>query len=181
MRPYDHVPFQWSVHIQRQPDGPLEHYQFLAEDSSDPREAFLSSLLKVLETVDGHMLVYNQGFEGPRLKDLAAWFSEYASRVDAVLERLIDLLQIVRRHVYHPDFLGSFSIKSVLPALVPGMTYEGMEVAEGGQAGVAYERLISGTLSAEERNRTIKALQAYCGQDTRAMAEVLRVLRENAR
>ncbi|MFB3906271.1 MAG: DUF2779 domain-containing protein [Acidobacteriota bacterium] len=181
MRPYDQIPFQWSLHIQRQPDGPLEHYQFLAEDSCDPREAFLTSLLNVLETVDGHILVYNQGFEGPRLKDLAAWFPEYALRLEAVSGRLVDLLQIVRKYVYHPDFLGSFSIKSVLPALVPGMTYEGMEVAEGGQAGVAYERLISGTLSAEERNRTIAALQAYCSQDTRAMAEVLRVLRENAR
>ncbi len=76
----------------------------------------------------------------------------------------------VSRSIQRRGFGGP---RGVLPALVPGMTYEGMEVAEGGQAGVAYEWVVSGTLSAGERNRTIKALQPYCGQDTRAVAEVL--------
>ena len=72
-----------------------------------------------------------------------------------------DLLPFVMRHVYHPDFRGSFSIKSVLPALVPDMAYDGREVAEGSEAGLAWERMIRGDLDAAERQRLKAALLAY--------------------
>jgi hypothetical protein len=79
--------------------------------------------------------------------------------------------------VYHPDFHGSFSLKSVLPALVPDLTYEGLEVANGADAGVAWERLVRGNLSDPEKERLKVALLAYCEQDTLAMVRVLEQLR----
>jgi hypothetical protein len=87
------------------------------------------------------------------------------------------LLPIVRSHVYHPAFGGSFSLKAVLPALVPEMSYEGMEVAEGQAAGLAWQSLICGGLSDAERQQKRKALLDYCGQDTLALVRMLEVLR----
>jgi hypothetical protein len=82
----------------------------------------------------------------------------------------------VRANVYHPGFRGSYSIKAVLPALIPGMTYEGMEVADGAQAGVAWDRLVRGGLDSVQRHRLRQALLAYCAQDTLAMARLVEFL-----
>ena len=83
-------------------------------------------------------MVYS-AFESQRLSELAAWLPEFAGRIEKIQCRLWDLLPVVRNHVYHPKFAGSFSIKKVLPALVPTMTYKGMEVADGTDAGVNWE------------------------------------------
>jgi hypothetical protein len=87
------------------------------------------------------------------------------------------LLPIVRNHVYHPAFAGTYSIKSVLPALVPEMTYDGMQVANGQEAGLAWESLVSGGLDCSERERIRTALLDYCGQDTLAMVRLVETLR----
>jgi predicted Zn-dependent protease len=86
----------------------------------------------------------------------------------------------VRNHVYHPKFAGSYSIKNVLPALVAEMTYEGMAVADGQQAGVAWESLVAGNLEESERDRIRKALLDYCGLDTLALVKILERLRLEA-
>jgi len=86
------------------------------------------------------------------------------------------MLPRMRKHVYHPAFAGSYSLKYVLPALVPEMTYEGMAVADGQQAGVAWESLMRGGLDQVERDRIEKALRDYCGQDTLAMVRLLQRL-----
>jgi len=171
MRPYDQLPFQWSVHVQQKPGAEPEHYEFLATDASDPRREFISSLCSALGD-SGSIIVYSS-FEHQRLSDLAAWLPEYAERINAIQARLFDMLPVVRDHTYHPAYAGSYSIKSVLPALVPDMTYEGMEVANGQQAGLVWESLIGGGLNNDERKRIEKAVRAYCGLDTLAMVKLL--------
>jgi hypothetical protein len=179
MRPYDQLPFQWSVHVQRQPGSAPEHFEFLAMDSGDPRTAFIASLCKALGEEDGgSIVVYNEQFESQRLWELATWCPTYADRIRGIQRRLWDLLPVVRNHVYHPGFSGSFSLKTVLPALVPDMTYEGMEVPHGQAAGLAWEALISGTCSDAERQQKRKALLDYCGQDTLALVRLLESLRQ---
>jgi hypothetical protein len=96
-----------------------------------------------------------------------------ANRITAIQARLFDLLPVVREHTYHPAYAGSYSIKSVLPALVPEMTYDGMEVANGQAAGVAWESLVRGGLDRSECDRIRKALLDYCALDTLAMVELL--------
>ena len=91
-----------------------------------------------------------------------------------IQRRLWDLLPIIRNHVYHPAFGGSYSLKSVLPALVPEMTYDGMEVADGQAAGLAWESLIGGDCDEAEREQKRKALLDYCGQDTLGMVQARR-------
>ena len=177
MHAYDHVPFQWSVHVQREPGATPEHFEFLAMDASDPRKDFISSLCNVLGDA-GSVIVYNQQFESQRLWELAGWVPEYAEQIRGIQRRLWDLLPVVRGHVYHPAFSGSFSLKAVLPALVPQMSYKGMEVANGQAAGLAWEAMIKGNCSDAEREGKRKALLAYCGQDTLALVRLLEALRD---
>jgi hypothetical protein len=179
MWPYSHIPFQWSVHVREKPDAQLHHHEFLAEDETEPRLRFLETLLEVLGT-SGSIVVYNRSFEAERLKDLSGWLPRYAKRIAGVQARLWDLLPVVRANVYHPEFRGSFSIKSTLPALVPEMTYEGMEVAEGGEAGRAWETLVHGQLGPDAKTRLRAALLAYCRQDTEAMVRVYDALEQAA-
>lgn len=171
-RPYAHIQFQWSVHRQIEQDATLEYFEFLANDDRDPRREFTESLCEALGK-RGKIIVYNAGFESQRLGELADWLPEHARRIARIQERLWDLWPFIKRHLYHPRFLGSFSIKTVLPALVPGMTYDGMEVAHGDQAGVAWHRMISSGVSAGERQQLKSALLAYCRQDTLAMVRIL--------
>jgi hypothetical protein len=169
IRPYDQLPFQWSIHVQRQPGAAAEHFEFLANDTNDPRRAFISTLTDALRD-SGSIVVYSQQFESQRLSELAAWLPEFAGPIEKIQRRLWDLLPVIRNHVYHPEFGGSFSLKGVLPALVPEMTYDGMEVADGQAAGLAWESIVAGGCSETERQQKRKALLEYCCQDTLAMA-----------
>ena len=175
MRPYDQLPFQWSVHVQRGSGEASEHFEFLATDASDPRPAFASALCDALGD-RGSIIVYHQQFESQRLEDLALWFPQYSGRIKKIQQRLWDLLPIIRDHVYHPGFGGSFSLKSVLPALVPEMTYDGMEVADGQDAGLVWESFISSDCGETERQRKRRALLDYCEQDTLGMVRLLQEL-----
>ena len=177
MRPYDQLPFQWSVHVQREPDAAPEHLEFLATDNGDPRHAFISALCDALGD-SGSIVVYHQQFESQRLSELASWVPEFSRRIEKIQRRLWDLLPVIRDHVYHPAFNGSYSLKSVLPALVPGMTYEGMEVADGQDAGLAWERLIRGDCDEGESEQKRKALLKYCCQDTLGMVKLVELLRQ---
>lgn len=176
MSPYDQFPFQWSVHVQRKGRNELEHFEFLAEDASNPSLPFLKSLIEVLGET-GQIIVYNEPFESGVLTSLASLFPKYKSAINKLQGRLWDLLPVVRAHTYHIDYRGSFSLKDVLPALVPEMTYEGMEVAEGNAAGLAWERMIHGEVDDAEKRKLRAALLAYCKQDTLAMVRLLEVLR----
>jgi hypothetical protein len=175
MRPFDQLPFQWSLHVQREPSAEPEHHEFLATNSNDPRREFISSLSTALGD-RGSIVVY-AAFESQRLSELAAWLPEFAKRIKTIHSRLWDLLPVIRKYVYHPAFAGSYSLKAVLPALVPEMTYDGMVVRNGQDAGLAWVSLIRGTGDEAERERLRKALLDYCGQDTLALVRLVDKLR----
>ena len=177
MRPYDHLPFQWSVHVQRKPGAAPEHLEFLATDASDPRPAFTSALCDALGD-RGSIVVYHQPFESQRLSELATWLPEFAGRIGQIRRRLWDLLPVIRNHIYHPAFAGSYSLKSVLPALVPEMTYDGMEVADGQAAGLVWESFISSDCGETVRQQRRRALLDYCEQDTLGMVRLLEKLQQ---
>jgi len=99
-----------------------------------------------------------------------------AARLKKIQRRLFDLLPVIRNHVYHPAFAGSYSLKAVLPVLVPEMTYVGMDVANGTDAGLAWESLARGSLDQSEQDRIKRALLDYCGQDTLALVRLVEKL-----
>lgn len=173
-RPYQMIPFQWSVHILNA-DGGLLHREFLRTDRSDPRRQFARSLL---ETVGckGSIIVYGS-FETTRLKELAQLFPDSAPALERIRERIIDLLPLIRAHVYDPEFHGSFSIKSVLPALVPKLGYDDLEIADGNNASLAYTEIQDPSTRPERVAKLRAALLAYCKRDTQALLELFRLLR----
>ncbi len=176
-RPYEQVPFQWSLHHQ-DGRGKVTQRGFLANGSADPRRPVAQSLLAALEEKSDPILVYT-AFESRLISALAEWLPDLALRLRALQERLCDLHRIVREHVYHADFAGSFSIKQVAPALVAGFSYDGLEgVAGGSDAALAFEQLASGAVRGAEAARSRSALEAYCARDTEALLELHRALRE---
>ena len=142
-----------------------------------PPRIYISTLCDV-EGDRGSIVVYNQQFESQRLCNLASWMPHFSGRISKIQRRLWDLLPVMRDHVYHPPFAGSYSLKSVLPALVPEMTYEGMEVADGQAAGLAWESLVSGNLNEIDREKIRTALVKYCCQDTLGMVKLLEVMKQ---
>lgn len=181
MRPCEMIPFQWSLHRQAGPGAPLEHFEFLGEGAGDPRRWFARSLLKAVGRDRGPVVVYNAPFERGRLDDLGRWLPDMSRALGRVAGRLWDLLPVIRRHVYHPNFRGSFSLKRVLPALLPGRGYDGMAVADGGEASAAWEQMAAGRLSGREEQRLRRALLDYCRKDTQAMVELLAFLESEVR
>ena len=179
MRPYDQLPFQWSLDIRRAPGGELEHREFLAADGEDPRRRFAESLCQAVGG-RGSVVVYNQSFEAGRLHDLARWLPQHAGALEGIESRLWDLLALVRGEVYDAGFEGSYSLKCVLPALVPAMRYDTLAVQDGADAGAAWEKMVHGQVDDAERRRLRQALLAYCAQDTLGMVRILDTLAAQA-
>lgn len=175
--PYDAVPVQFSAHVPDD-DGVLRPRDWLAEGPGDPRPALAERLLAACQ--GSHAIVaYNARFEGDRIRELAAALPHLAAPLEALTARLADLLPVVRNHVYHPDFGGSFSLKRVLPALVPEMSYRGLAIAEGETASLELGRLLfhGDEMEPEERARLRADLLAYCHQDTWGLVRLLERLR----
>lgn len=172
--PYQVIPFQWSLHI-RDSRGRLSHRAFLHDGPDDPRKAFLTSLLDAIGA-RGTIVTYSS-YEGTIIRQLADAFPQYSERLLALNGRMLDLLALLRAHCYHPDFHGSFSIKAVLPALVPNLSYDDLEVQEGAHASVAFARMIAPETEESERERLSRALLDYCRRDTEAMVRVFDALR----
>ena len=176
-RPYQTIPFQFSLHIIEEDGAKPEHFSFLAGGVDDPRPAFLAELKKVLGNT-GSIVVYNQGFEEGILKELALAFPEYDNWVNQARDRLVDLLVPFRKfHYYHPLQKGSASLKSVLPALT-GKDYAGMDIADGQSASIAFQTVTYGEVSEEERNKVIADLEKYCALDTEAMLWIVDRLKQ---
>ena len=171
-RPYDQIPFLFSVHTETNGGFP-EHTEYLHEDSGDPRPRLIESLLEALGE-EGSICTYSS-FERRQIKALATAFPQYANALDDIVERLVDLLPILRGSYYHPGFRGSFSIKAVLPVVAPDLGYDDLEIADGQLASVRYARALASS-NPRERHQTFDSLRAYCARDTLAMVELRNAL-----
>jgi len=179
-RPYQKIPFQYSLHIEDEEGAEVSHCEYLAPPGADPRRELAERLLDDIPE-EACILTYNQAFEKGVLRDLAAAFPDLAGAIEARLGNVRDLMVPFRsRAVYRWPMRGSYSIKKVLPALVPELSYEGMEVADGGMAMLAWHEMCR-TDDPARRAEIRRALLDYCGLDTWAMVRILEVLRELAR
>jgi predicted RecB family nuclease len=168
-RPYQTIPFQWSDHILNE-DGTIDHREYLCEEDKNPREEFTLSLLDALGN-NGSIVTYSD-YEERIIKGLAKGLAKYRGQLHALLDRIKDLLKIIRGHYYNPAFHGSFSLKSVLPAILPEMSYENLEIQEGQLAGLEYLRMIDPDTQIEVKEKIKKDLLIYCGHDTLAMLKI---------
>ena len=176
-RPYQQLVFQYSLHHREGAGGPLKHMEFLAQPVSDPRIQVLEQLVSDLGS-EGSILVYNMGFESGRLKEIARDFPRFELAVEQVIERMVDLMvPFQQKLLYLPEMKGSYSIKYVLPALLPELRYDFLEISSGSDASLAYYRLFDET-DPLNRQAIRDQLLEYCRMDTFAMVEILRVLEQ---
>jgi hypothetical protein len=175
-RPYMQIPFQWSCHIETA-DGNISHHEFLADGLSDPRRVFVESLIATLNQ-SGTILVYNAGFENSRMRELAIAYPDLAADLHAIIERVFDLLPLARAHYYHPDMLGSWSIKAVLPTIAPELSYDDLEVSHGMMAMESFAELMQQQTTLERRVHLRAALLKYCERDTWAMVRIARFFQQ---
>lgn len=194
---YTQSVFQFSLHIEREPnkcDKEKDHYEFLAYNHSDLREELIKKMCEYIDTESGGtVLVYNESFEKTRLKELAAIFPEYKTKLLKIRDMVFDLMNITKTksslyedlgydkeeakmfNYYHKDQSGSFSIKKFLP-LFSDLTYKGMEIGNGVEAMIAYARFPK--LNESEFKHKYQKLVEYCKQDTWAMYAVLKGLKK---
>jgi hypothetical protein len=167
-RPYEQIPFQFSLHrLGRR--GAIAHSGFLDLTGSDPSERIAKALVAACGTHEP-IFAYNKGFEGARLKSLANRFRKLSKALLAIESRLVDLHPIAAGFYYHPDQHGSWSIKKVLPAIAPELNYEALdEVQDGGGAQSAYQEAIRPETSPERQRAIRDQLWRYCRLDTFAM------------
>jgi hypothetical protein len=170
-RPYQQIPFQFSLHTLCA-TGKLVHTAFLDLSGHDPSEYFARSLIEACGT-SGPIFVYNAGFESTRIRELAERFAILAEPLLAILPRIVDLLPVARNRYYHPSQQGSWSIKAVLPAAVPGLSYESLVgVRDGSMAMEAFVEALAPDISADRKAEIHRQLHAYCRLDTFAMVRL---------
>jgi hypothetical protein len=175
-RPYQQLVFQYSLHIQEKPGGDLIHKEYLAvTDGSDPRLKFMEQLVQDCGT-KGDVIVYNIGFEKGKLNEQINTFPQYEKGLNNIVSRLKDLMiPFQSKWFYKPEMQGSYSIKKVLPALVPELSYNDLEIKEGGTASNVFTQMAAGTYVGDlEKSR--KDLLDYCRLDTLAMVRIVEEL-----
>jgi len=176
-RPYQNIPFQFSLHIQEKPRSEPRHFSFLGKGKQDPRPELLASLGRLIGG-NGSVIAYNKSFEEGVLKDLGNDFPEHADWIANVVSRLVDLIDPFRSFsYYHPSQKGSASLKNVLPA-VTGHGYEEMPIASGDDASLAFLTITSEDVPEEEAVRVREELLAYCKMDTQGMVRIVERLAE---
>tara|TARA_Y100000590_G_scaffold104529_1_gene118926 strand:+ start:1210 stop:2775 length:1566 start_codon:yes stop_codon:yes gene_type:complete len=175
-RPYEVFPFQWSLHMLDE-RGNLSHYSHLCEGSKDPSLEFVETLLASVHQI-GSVVVYSN-YEKTRLDKLADRFPSLRPAIYQLIDRLFDLYLVVSKNYYHPDFRGSFALKSVAPVLAPDLSYDQLEVKEGSHAALVYSSIVSGSISGQEREEAIDALEQYCKVDTEGLVRIVDSFKKN--
>lgn len=175
-RPYQQVPFQYSLHKLDSPEAELEWHEYLHRDNSDPALPLAEKLIKDIGT-EGTILVWYEGFEKARNSELGEMLPEYKEAMEAINRRVIDLMLPFKNKWYDdPRFEGSASIKQVLPVVCPELSYKDLGIQEGGSAQRLWmEAVLDGTRAAE-KDKILADLLEYCKLDTFAMVEIYRHL-----
>lgn len=170
-RPYQQIPFQFSVHRLSR-TGKLEQQAFLDISGADPSKTFAEKLIATCGE-RGPIFVYNAAFEKSRISELSERFPRMAKDLLTLNERVVDLLPVARDYYYHPSQQGSWSIKAVIPALCPDLSYDNLEgVQNGGMAMVAFLEALAPETSAVRKAEIESQLLAYCALDTYAMVRL---------
>ncbi|MFO7943107.1 MAG: DUF2779 domain-containing protein, partial [Anaerolineales bacterium] len=181
-KPYQHIVFQYSLHIVESPESKPEHIELLLTGEGDPGIKLAEHLSKHVPD-SGTIIVWNRPFEAGRNRAMAERYPAYRDALLNMNARMYDLMKIFSRGLYiHPDFHGSASIKNVLPVLVPefGQNYTDLNVSSGDEAMLAWADLVSGQVPDEQVQHLRNDLLAYCKLDTLAMVKIWKTLRDEA-
>ena len=174
-RPYQQIVFQYSLHIQETSTSELKHHNYLADPTEDPRIGFIEQLIHDCGS-RGDILVYNIGFERGKIDDLIKACPKYSKELRSIVNRLKDLMiPFQQKWYYTPEMRGSYSIKAVLPALVPELSYDDLNIKEGGTASNTFLSMVNGSFKGD-LNETKDELLKYCERDTFGMVKIIEIL-----
>jgi hypothetical protein len=177
-RPYQQIPFQYSLHIQSEHDGAIEHKEYLAESNTDidPRKGLIEKMIEDTKAAST-ILVYSIAFERTRIKEMLRDFPQYTEGLESIISRMIDLIIPFRRKYYRTETMqGSASIKRVLPALYPEFSYDQLDISDGMAASNAFLDLYYSN-DREHIAKTRESLRKYCELDTLAMVKIFETLK----
>lgn len=174
--PYRKIPFQFSLHVLRTPEGEPEHIEYLCPRRIDPTQAVAELLDRYIDA-SGTVVVWHAPFERGVNKEIGDRLPRYAARMEAINSQVKDLRDIFsKQHYVHPEFRGSTSIKSVMPVLVPELSYDHLAIQDGTSASEQWWQMTAPNTGDEERKRIAQDLRNYCGQDSYAMYAIWRHL-----
>ena len=173
MKPYQHIPFQYSLHIVEKQGAKPKHISFLADGISNPIPKFMQSLKDNLGD-KGDIIVYNQAYEISKLKEAVVLLPEFEEIVNNnFLKRIKDLLDPFRSFDYYDSKqCGSASIKKVLPVM-SNLSYKELSINNGTDASLEFERITFGGVSEKEKFKVREALEKYCELDTLAEIKIV--------
>jgi hypothetical protein len=180
LSPYEPVPFQFSLHVVEAPGKGAEHHAFLADGTGDPRPELLDRLKRLIGR-KGSIVAFNASFEIRILYLCSRRFPEFANWFQLLKPRFVDLLLPFRQFdYYHPDQLGSASLKAVLPALTD-LRYDNLQIADGQTASLRFAEMAFGNVTAARKQTIRTDLETYCHQDTEGMVEIIKALQRLCR
>jgi len=164
-RPYEQVVVQFSNHVYEGSDL-LTHQEYLHQDLTCPNLSAIEAMLNVLEANQGSVVSYNMSFEKSRILELAKKHPKYATRLVRLTERFVDLMDIVKDHVYHPNFMGSYSLKVVSPTLLHMWgSYSDSMIKSGSEIAQYFEEMVK-TSDLARKEEIGQSLKRYCCYDT---------------
>jgi hypothetical protein len=173
-RPYEQLPFQWSCHVEDKSMA-VSHTGFLDTSGNPPMRSFSEALIDALGD-SGPVIVYST-FEKTVLRNLQERYPELRERLQSIIDRLFDLLQPIKTYYFHRDLQGSYSIKNVLPTVVPELNYADLvDVQDGMMAQQAYLEIINEKTTLERKQSLTDSLLKYCEMDTFAMVKLIQNL-----
>jgi hypothetical protein len=176
-RPWQAVPFQWSMHWMETRDSDVVHVDFLAEEPGDPRQDFVESLYAMVKDA-GSVLCYSAA-EQTILKQLVREGVTGAEELAQFwLPRQVDLLALVRDHLYMPGFMGGYSIKRVISTLIPGFGYSDLAIQSGDEVAPAYLKMHAPDTPQDAKRQIARDLRQYCHRDTESLVRLVKVLRQ---
>jgi hypothetical protein len=176
-RPYQQIPFQYSLHVLETPDSEVKHLGYLHQENSDPARPLTEQLIKDIGN-SGSVLVWYEGFEKSRNKELGDMLPEYKESMEAINNRIVDLMLPFKSKCYDdPRCEGSASIKKVLPVLCPELSYKSLGIQEGGSAQRLWMEAVLDEKRVDQKDQILADLTEYCKLDTLAMVEIFKVIR----
>jgi hypothetical protein len=178
IRPFEQLPFQYSLDVIEQPGSLLVHREYLAQGQAYPLPGLLASLQADMSPV-GSVIVWNKAFEMGCNDAMAALHPEFTSMLGLINDRIYDLMEIFSNGWYvNPGFMGSASLKKVLPVIAPELSYKELGIGEGLTAQIRWMKAARGELTSRETNDVYQDLMKYCGQDTLAMVKIFEHLKK---
>lgn len=176
LRPYQHVPFQYSLHILTAPGASIAHKEYLHTTNTNPVGPLVSQLRNDIGD-RGSVIVWYAPFESGRNADMAALAPEHRGFLEDVNERIVDLMDPFKNGWYvDKKFAGSASIKKVLPVLAPDLSYGALEIGNGSAAQQAWMDVVLRGNHPEMRKEVLQNLRNYCKLDTMAMVRIFQAL-----